>query len=204
MQRFARVHIVWEHPFVYRFRPFSFKERLHARWHDDFPHACACFGFTDGDAVSSASAYGSPYAQRSVIEVDIVPLDTAYLTSAKSCHDLHVEEVMPIRLVLDDFHKFVELCIVKHLLLGIGFLRDGSTFCWIADDKPFLDCHLQGFVEHEVDSSDHAVRQLISVQRMGLHSTFLFDLTVEFLNIRCGEGCEWLVTEEAFHLMLYL
>ena len=91
-----------------------------------------------------------------------------------------------------------------HLLLDIGFLRDGSTFCGIANDKPFLDCHLQGFVEHEVDSSDHAVRQLISVQRMGLHSTFLFNLTVKLLNIRCGEGCEWLVTEEAFHLMLYM
>ena len=111
---------------------------------------------------------------------------------------------MPIRLLLDDFHKSVELCIVEYLLLGIAFLRDGSTFCRIANDEAFLDCHLQGFVEHEVDSSDHAVRQLIPVQRMGLYSTFLFYPTVEFLNIRCGEGCEWFVTKEAFHLMLYL
>ena len=81
MQWLIGVHIVWEHPFVYCFRLLSFKERLHARWHDYFSHACTCFRFTYGDAVSSASANGSPDAQRSVIEADIAPLNTAYLTA---------------------------------------------------------------------------------------------------------------------------
>ena len=60
-------------------------------------------------------------------KVDILPLQSAYLTAPKSCHDLHVEEVTPVFLPLDDFKEGFQLIVAKDLLFGIVALGDGRA-----------------------------------------------------------------------------
>lgn len=187
MQGIRWVRIMWEYPFADRIRLLFLEERCHAWWHDDGSHACVGFGLTDANTATLLRGYGTLDAQRSFVEINVTPLDTAYLTAPKSCHDLHVEEVVPVRFTLNGFQKSVELAIVENLLFGDSLFRYRGIIGGIAHDISLSDRHLHGFVEHHVYFPHHAVGENVSVDGMRMHSTFLFDLVVEFLNICRGE-----------------
>ena len=99
------------------------------RRHSDNSSTRDGFCFSDVYATAFLYRYRPLHSELVCIEVDVAPLESAYLTAPKSCQCFYIEEVAPIVFFLDFFKEGFELFITENLFLGIVGFRYRCTVC---------------------------------------------------------------------------
>ena len=120
--------------------------------------------------------------------IEVLPHETADLTSAQAGGQLRVEEVPPGLVLVHCRQEGVHLLPVQDLLGLVAVLGQlGSVRGVVRDDViPFRVFETP--VEHGMDAEHHGVRQLVSILRMVVDPSLFLQLLVQFLNIQTGDA----------------
>ncbi len=122
---------VGEDPLGDRRLLFAFQQFSHSGRHLNTANTGLGLGLADADTAALLDRYRPLDLKLVFLEVDVLPPEAADLASAKSCHDLHVEEVAPVLMPLDGFEEGFQLIVTEDLLFGIVALGNGRAVCWI-------------------------------------------------------------------------
>ena len=136
VHRFFWLIDIREYPLAER-RFFSpLQEFRCARRQDD--RACSRFGFGFADVQTAAFPFSNraPHFQLSVFHIEVLPLQSADFTSAKTCCQLGVEEIVPPLILPNAFHKSVKLFVIEYLLRRIIVFGNRCADRWIFNNQP--------------------------------------------------------------------
>lgn len=117
---------------------------------------------------------------------------------------LHSVGDMAVLMPLDGFKERFQLTVAEYLFFGIVALGNGRSIRRILYQKSLPDGNVQGFVEHHVYPSDHAVGKCLAVDRMLTDAPFLFDFIIEFLHVSRCQRRNLFATNEGLDLIFYV
>ena len=94
--------------------------------------------------------------ERFLFRIEILPPQCTDLAPAQTCGHRGVEEIMPERILFNDFHKRVQLCFGEDLQ-GRAVKLGRVNFCrGIVGDQVLLHSRFQGVVQGGVDAVDRS------------------------------------------------
>ena len=94
--------------------------------------------------------------ERFLFRIEILPPQCTDLAPAQTCGHRGVEEIMPERILFNDFHKSIQLCFGEDLH-GRTVKLGRVNFCrGIVGDQVLLHSRFQGVVQDGVDAVDRS------------------------------------------------
>ena len=137
-------------------------------------------------AATNLSVQSSTDLERPRPAVEILPLEPTNFTPAQAGGEFGVEEVVPERVGLDNFHEAVQLPVCEDALGWTVCFRQRQALDRILGNDMGSNRVCHSPVEHGVDASDGAGGESAAMFRVFPHAPLLFQFCVHSLDVRRG------------------